>query len=301
MADGRLFRILYYLLEKGGATAPELAREFEVSQRTIYRDIEALSGSGIPVYTEPGRGGGIRLLGGYVLEKAPFTEEERLELLTALQSMAATGRAADGGTLTKLSALFGLDAGDWLEVDFSRWGDFTQDNARFETLKTAVTRHREVLLTYENTAGACSERRVQPLKLAFRSKEWYLKAFCLERQDFRIFKLNRITALQLTDTTFAPKQYPPGEIGPQPQFPEIVLRFPKELAYRAFDEFDPERIERCPDGSLIARARMPADDWLVGYLLSFGPQVTVLEPEYLRGMLARAAKEIYEKNRQAAE
>lgn len=298
-AQGRLFRILCYLLEKGGATAPELARAFEVSERTIYRDIEALSGSGIPVYAEPGRGGGIRLLGGYVLEKAPFTEAERLELLTALQSMAATGRGAEAGTLSKLSALFGLEAADWLEVDFSRWGDFTQDNARFETLKTAVIQRREVQMTYENTNGERSERRVQPLKLAFRSKEWYLKAFCLERQDFRIFKLNRITALRLTDTTFAPKPCPPGELGPQPQFPEIVLHFPKELAYRAFDEFDSARIERYPDGSLVARARMPADDWLVGYLLSFGPRVTVLRPESLRQALARAAKEIYEKNRRA--
>lgn len=298
MADGRLFRILYYLVEKGGATAPELAREFEVSQRTIYRDIEALSASGIPVYTEPGRGGGIRLLRGYVLDKAALSEEERLELLTTLQSMAATGRAAGGGTLTKLSALFGLDAGDWLEVDFSRWGDFSGDNARFETLKTAVTRHREVLLTYENTAGQRSQRRVQPLKLAFRSREWYLKAFCLQRQDFRIFKLNRIAALTLTDTVFVPRPCPAGEIGPQPQFPELALRFPPGLGWRAWDEFDPARIERQPDGSLIARARMPVDDWLLGYLLSLGPQVRVLEPAYLRGMLADAAREIYEKNRE---
>ncbi len=298
MADGRLFRILYYLVEKGGASAPELAREFEVSQRTIYRDIEALSASGIPVYAEPGRGGGIRLLRGYVLDKAALSEEERLELLTTLQSMAATGRAAGSGTLTKLSALFGLDAGNWLEVDFSRWGDFSSDNARFETLKTAVTRHREVLLTYENTAGQRSQRRVQPLKLAFRSKEWYLKAFCLERQDFRIFKLNRIAALTLTDTAFVPRPYPTGEIGPQPQFPELVLRFPPELGWRAWDEFDPARIERQPDGSLIARARMPVDGWLLGYLLSLGPRVRVLEPAYLRGMLADAAKEIYEQNRE---
>ncbi len=136
MSDSRLFRILYHLLDKGRATAPELAAKFEVSQRTIYRDIDALSSAGIPVYTEPGRNGGICLLNDFILDRAVLTEKEKQEILTSLQGILATGYTAGEEMLTKLAALFHVDTENWLEVDFSRWGDFALDNTKFETLKT---------------------------------------------------------------------------------------------------------------------------------------------------------------------
>ena len=142
MPDSRLFKILYYLLDRGRATAPELAAALEVSQRTIYRDVEALSGAGIPIYAEPGRNGGICLLHDAVLDRALLSEGERREVLTALESMAAVGQAP-GELLTKLSAFFRVNTGDWLEVDFSRWGKSGGDNRKFETLKAAVIQHRE--------------------------------------------------------------------------------------------------------------------------------------------------------------
>lgn len=105
MKEGRLFQILYYLLEKGHATAPELAARFEVSNRTIYRDIDALSASGIPIYAEKGRNGGIFLLHDHVLERAVFSDAEKQTLLEALQNLAAVGGAGDE-VIKKLSALF---------------------------------------------------------------------------------------------------------------------------------------------------------------------------------------------------
>lgn len=297
MSDSRLFKILYYLLDKGNATAPELAAKFEVSPRTIYRDIEALSGAGIPVYAEPGRNGGIYLLHDFVLDKALLSENEKQELLAALQSISATGYTSSKETLTKLSALFHLDMGDWLEVDFSRWGKSTYDNEKFEALKDAVIRHREIKIVYENTNGERSERTVQPLKLSYKSKEWYLKAFCLEKQDFRMFKLNRIIRLEQLGQAFAPKPYPEPENSLQQPYPRIVLLFSKEMAYRVYDEFDETQIEHRENGDLIATAHMPVDAWLIGYLLSFGAQLEIIEPEYLKGTLAAWAKVIYEKNK----
>lgn len=297
MSDSRLFKILYYLLDKGGATAPELADEFEVSTRTIYRDVEALSSAGIPVYTEPGRNGGIYLLHGYVLDRALLSENERQEVLAAIQSISVTGYASGEETLTKLSALFHVDTGNWLEVDFSRWGKSVFDTSKFERLKTAVMRHKEIKITYENTCGERSERMVQPLKLSYKSKEWYLKAFCLEKEDFRIFKLNRILRLEVTERAFVPRPYPEtGDIRQQ-AYSRIVLLFAKEAAYRVYDEFDETQIERQENGDLIASAEMPVDTWLTGYLLSFGAQVEIMEPKYLREILAARAKEIYEKNK----
>lgn len=300
MSDSRLFKILYYLLDKGQATAPELSAKFEVSTRTIYRDIDALSSAGIPVYAEPGRNGGICLLHDFVLDKALLSEKEKREMLTALQSLSATGKPFDKDLLTKLSALFHTDPENWLEVDFSRWGDFSRDNAKFELLKTAVIRHREVRIVYESSYGERSERVIQPLKLVYKSKEWYLKAFCLTKQDFRIFKLNRIVGSELLEQTFVPRPYP--EPKPEadnrtpPACQRIVLLFAKEIAYRVYDEFDGTRITHQENGDLVACAEMPVDAWLISYLLSFGPQVEILEPVYLKEILARQAQEIYRKN-----
>ena len=299
MSDSRLFKILYNLLEKGNATAPELAAKFEVSTRTIYRDIEALSSAGIPVYTEPGRNGGIYLLNDFVLDRALLSENERQEVLAAIQSISATGYASGKETLTKLSALFHVDMGNWLEVDFARWGKSTYDNEKFEKLKDAVIHHQEIKIVYENTNGERSERTIQPLKLSYKSKEWYLKAFCLKRQDFRLFKLNRILRLERLTQSFVPKPYPEStpENGFHQPYPRIALLFSKEMAYRVYDEFDETQIERQENGCLIASAHMPVDAWLTGYLLSFGAQVEIIEPEYLKGTLAAWAKAIYEKNK----
>lgn len=297
MSDSRLFRMLYYLLDKRKATASEMAEEFEVSQRTVYRDIETLSSAGIPIYTEPGRNGGIYLLQDFILDRAILSEREKQEILAAVQSISAIGSSSGKEIFAKLSALFHVNTENWLEVDFSRWGKEDCDHSKFELLKTAVIRHKAIKIVYESTNSERSERVVHPLKVAYKSREWYLKAFCLERQDFRIFKLNRILKLELLEQTFVPETYPEPENNPPHTYPRIVLLFAKEIAYRVYDEFDESRIERQKNGDLKAFAEMPVDEWLIGYLLSFGPQVEIIEPEYLRKVLAEQAQAVYEKNK----
>ena len=176
MQESRLFKIVYYLLEKGQATAPELAKKFEVSARTIYRDIDALSGAGIPIYAEAGRNGGIHLMNDFVLTRTVLSEEEKQEILTALQGLQATQSIDTSDTLSKLSALFNIGSENWLEVDFSRWGDKPNDNEKFELLKSAVIHRKCVKITYAASCETISERIIQPLKLTYKSKSWYVKA-----------------------------------------------------------------------------------------------------------------------------
>lgn len=297
MSDSRLFKILYYLLDKGRATAPELADLFEVSSRTIYRDVEALSSAGIPIYAEPGRNGGICLLHGFVLDRAMLSESERQEVLTAIQSIFAAGFASGNEILTKLSALFQVSTENWLEVDFSRWGKSTYDNTKFELLKAAVISHKEVKIDYVNTNSERKERIVQPLKLSYKSKEWYLKAYCLKKQDFRLFKLNRILRMEVLEQTFEPRPYPKPEYHSQQTYPRVMLKFSKDIAYRVYDEFDETQIEHQKNGDFIVYAEMPVDTWLIGYLLSFGTEVEVMEPSYLKETLAAEAQAIYKKNK----
>jgi len=295
MQESRLFKIIYYLLDKGSATAREMAERFEVSVRTIYRDIDALSGAGIPVYTETGRNGGIHLLNGFVLNKAIISEQEKQEILSALQGLAVIDGGYKKDMIEKLSALFQVHSVDWLEVDFSRWGDTPQDNKKFEMLKTAVIQNRCMKILYAASYGKTNERIIQPLKLFYKSKDWYVKAYCRLKQDFRMFKLNRILEWELLEERFFPMNFPEIEDMHRQIDNRITLCFPQEISYRVYDEFDINQIQSQKNGDLIVTASMPQDDWLIGYLLSFGGQVEIIEPVYLRKILAEKAKEIYEK------
>lgn len=295
MQESRLFQILYYLLDKGGASAPELAKRFEVSVRTIYRDIDALSGAGIPVYAEAGRNGGIRLMNGFVLDKAVLSEEERQEILTALQSLNAAKSAENSRTLQKLSAMFQLGKEHWLEVDFSRWGSQGLDNEKFERLKSAVIHCRSVRISYAGAHGNITGRTVCPHKLLYKGKAWYLQAFCLEKQDWRLFKLNRILDAEVLEERFLRQTAPNPLDSSGGEFPQIRLRFAGEMAYRVYDEFDWSQVERQENGDLIVSASMPVDAWLTGFLLSFGTHVDILSPDGLREAMAEQAKLIYEK------
>lgn len=295
MQESRLFKIMYYLLDRGHATAPELAEKFEVSVRTIYRDIDALSGAGIPVYAETGRNGGIHLMKDFVLNTAVLSEKDKREILTALQSLNATRSINNNDTLNKLSALFQIPSDHWLEVDFSRWGNKGADNEKFELLKTAVIHQKCVKITYANSQGTISERIVQPLKMSYKSMSWYLKAYCTKKQDYRIFKLTRIIDLEVLTEGFCKSSFPETEETPEQACNTIVLRFSPNMSYRVYDEFDKTQVRKKENGDLIVSVEMPEDEWLIGYLLSFGTQVDIVEPAYLKDILAERAKKIYEK------
>lgn len=266
-----------------------------MSVRTIYRDIDALSAAGIPVYTEPGRNGGIRLMNDFVLDQVVLSGEEKKEILAALQSVNITRSMGESQTLQKLSALFALPSENWLEVDFSRWGNQGFDKEKFETLKSAVVHCRHVRIRYAGSDGGVGERTVQPYRLVYRSKAWYLKAFCTKKQDMRTFKLNRILELTLLEESFVRRSFPEESADDEESYPLVTLRFPKEMAYRVYDEFDKGQIERQENGDLIASAGMPEGAWLISFLLSFGAQVEILSPSYLREEIARQAEKIVEK------
>ncbi len=296
MRESRLFQIVYYLLDRGQATAPELAERLEVSVRTIYRDIDALSGAGIPIYAEAGRNGGIRIMHGFVLDKAVLSEAERQEILAALQGLSATQNIQSDDTLRKLGAIFHVDFAPWLEINFSRWGS-VRDQEIYRTLKTAVLSCKAVTVTYASTYGEIVERKIYPLKLSYRARAWYVKAYCTKRRGFRLFRLTRIIDCAQTEETFSRCVFPEPESSQQEEYPTITLWFPKEMAYRVYDEFDCTQIQRQANGDFITVANMPVDGWLIGFLLSCGTQVEVLSPAFLREAVAQQAKLIYEKNK----
>ena len=169
MKNSRLFEILYLLVEKRAVTAGELAQRLEVSERTIYRDIEALSAAGIPVFTQQGQGGGIRLMDQFVLDKALLSQAQQNEILFALQAVLAAGSGLEKETLAQLTALFHREGGDWLEVDFTDWGSGAAERETFTLVKRAILARRPLSFTYYSSAGEKSRRAVEPARLVFKS------------------------------------------------------------------------------------------------------------------------------------
>lgn len=297
MQESRLFKIVYHLLDEGQATARELAEKFEVSVRTIYRDIDGLSEAGIPIYAETGRNGGIRLMNDFVLDKVLLSENEKQEILDALQGYISARDIHHSGTLSKLSAIFNASAENWLEVDFSRWGKKSSDNEKYEVIKSAIIYRQVLKISYASSNEVIKGRTIYPLKLSYKSNAWYVKAYCTERNAFRIFKLTRIFDYALTDEKFSHLVFAKETEISEQEYNEIKLRFPKEMAYRVYDEFDQTEITAQENGDLLVSARMPEDGWLIGYLLSFGVYVEIIEPAYLRKNLSEEAKKIYEKHK----
>lgn len=286
MQINRLFEIVYLLINRKKMTAQELADYFEVSKRTIFRDIDTLTLAGVPIYTLQGKGGGISILDNFVLNKALLNEEDQKKILFSLQSLYAVPNIEADDILVKLQSLFNMTDTSWIEVDFSRWGSSEADKHKFEILKNSIIQEQGITFSYSSSYGETSMRTVYPLKLVFKFKAWYLQAFCLERQDYRTFKINRMQQVEIADENFVREEYLPipiktTKISSQSMI-QLELRFPPHVAYRVYDEFDEGSIEKEDDGCLYVRARMPEDSWLYGFLLSFGKDISIISPEKIR-------------------
>lgn len=153
MKNSRLFQILYLLMERQDVTAAWLSEKLEVSQRTIYRDIDALSAAGIPIYCQKGKGGGIRLMEQFQINRSLLDEEDQSQLLTALKSMEAVGAFGNTELISRLSALFKQEPTDWLEISFDSWGDRPVEQTCFKQCRQAIFDRRLLSFTYSNSQG----------------------------------------------------------------------------------------------------------------------------------------------------
>lgn len=286
MQISRLFKIVYSLLQNGeGVTARELAERFEVSRRTIYRDVEALSLAGIPVYAEKGRGGGIRIMEGFTLKSSLLSDREQSEILSSLQGLSAIKAGEAEDVLHKLGALFHKNAVIWLEVDFSDWS--FQNGDQFKLFKEAILQRKVVEFYYYGASGEKTRRRVEPVQLWFKHRAWYVRGFCLGKGGARMFRLSRVKELRLTGEAFSPRapvfEEPAQEEGMPKEKPlALKLKIAPERAYRAFDEFSMEQLIKNDDGSYTVSVLWPEDNWVYGFILSFGEYMEVLEPAHVK-------------------
>lgn len=284
MEQSRLFKIVYHLLEKGKSTAPELAEKFEVSIRTIYRDLDTISAAGIPIYATQGKGGGIFIMQDFVLNKSLLSEQEKEQILMALQGISATEHNQTDELLMKLSGLFQSKVTNWIEVDFSEWYKNTPNYDVFNLIKNAIFNQYTITFSYFAREGNYSNRTVEPIKLIFKNKDWYLYGFCLLRNDFRFFKLTRIKDLEISSDTFIREVKSSHEIETvikNKNFIHAKLKFSPKVAFRVYDEFT-DNVSKDNQGNLYVNIDLPDNETLFSYILSFGDNIEILEPDYLR-------------------
>ena len=285
----RLFGIMYILLSKETVTAAALAERFEVSVRTIYRDIDALSQAGIPVYTKKGKNGGICLMERFVLNKMLLTEEEQQQILSALLSLEETTAPEVNQVLQKLGDFFKTEPVNWIAIDFSDWGSGQKE--LYEDLKRAILERKVISFDYFGQNHPMHRRAVEPLQLLFKEYAWYLVAYCRHKKALRFFKLKRMKRMEVSEETFLPRedlyreqveeQKPPLQEKPV-NIPTITMWVGKQEAYKVYDRFEESEIEVLEDGNFIIRVAYPIDEWVYGLILSFGSSAKVLEPTEIR-------------------
>lgn len=284
MQTSRLFRLLYILLEHGRVPAAELARELEVSVRTVYRDVQSLCEAGVPLYAERGRNGGVAILPSFKLSRSMVSGAEKRDILASLQAMTTVG-ASEKATLDKLRAVFGGESADWVRIDFSDWSG--EGGAMIATLKDAILSRRPLGFDYYNTAGMCAPRRVCPIRLWFKSSAWYLLAYCTDRHAVRTFKLTRIKRLAILSGDFPPEALGALDTEPEDIQPNIsplsfTMKVDGCMAFRVYDDFEESQVARTESGDFLVHAAFIPNEWLISFILSYGEHAQVLDPPSLR-------------------
>lgn len=295
MKDNRLFRILYYILEKEKVTANELADKFEVSVRTIYRDIDSISSVGVPIFTTQGKGGGIKIDNEYILNKSLFDANEKEQIIAALQGLEKTNKVYKSELITKLSALFKIKNSNWIEIDFTSWGSNNTYQDLFNTLKIAIINKNIISFSYNSSKAEKINRKVKPIRLLFKEQDWYLYGFCLLRNDFRYFKLSRMKDLEVLATNYE-DNFENIVLKREIKYENTVnikLKFNKSVAFRVYDEF--KAIVEDKKGNLYVEMKIPNNYKLYNYIFSFGANVEILEPEEIRTQFKNMINKIAKK------
>lgn len=281
----RLIGILSILLQREKVTAPELAERFEVSRRTIQRDIESLCRAGIPISTAQGAGGGISIMEGYRVDRTVLTQPEMQAILAGLRSLdSVSGTRRYAQLMEKLSAgTNGLVPGSaHMLIDLSSWYK-TSLPPKIECIQSAMEQHDTIRFTYFSPKAE-SMRTVEPYYLVFHWSTWYVWGWCQTRRDFRLFKLNRMTKLT-TDKPFVPRFAPLPDLEPEHIFPakyQVTVLFDSACRWRLVEEYGADRFTVDPDGRLRFTGGFPDADSILSWVLTFGGKAELLEPEELR-------------------
>lgn len=296
MKINRLTEIILILLNKKTVTAKELSDKFQVSTRTIYRDIETLSLSGVPVYMSKGKNGGISLLEDFSINKTLLSKDDKESLMLSLKALSTIEYPEISSVIDKVGFMNKTSNNDnWIDIDLSRWGNKPHADNKFHKIKYAILNNKLIEFSYVNSFANQSMRTIEPIKLIYKGQSWYLYAYCRLKEDFRLFRISRIKNLEIKEESFTKRDFKLVEENREKKevwnTVKVRLKVKKEALYRAFDDFDEESIMKNKDGAYEVTMEFLENEWLYGYILSFGPYVEVLEPLRIRNIVLQKMKE----------
>ena len=299
MKADRLVSIIMILLEKKRVGAQELADLFEVSPRTIYRDMEAISMAGIPVRSISGVGGGFEIMPGYKVDQKVFSADDLSALLMGLSNLSGMIRCDElVNALAKVRSIIPAEQSGTIElkasqvrIDLTPWMGSGHIQSCLETVKTALQEHKLLSFAYMDGHGSRTERTVEPCQLVLKSNHWYVQGYCRLRNDYRLFRLSRMSDLEMKQETFVPRDYPEpvldfGEILETMQT-EIKLRIHQSVLDRVLELCTYDRVTPDGDEHYIVRFPFIERDYYYDMLLSFGDQCECREPRHVREEMKR--------------
>ena len=301
MKIDRLIGVLSVLLQREKTTAPELAERFEVSRRTINRDIEDLCKAGIPIRTSQGTGGGISIMDGYRMDRTRMdrtilTSKDMQMILAGLRSLdSVSGSSYYGQLMEKIlagSSSF-ISGRDSILIDLSSWYRESL-TPKIETIQDAIGDRHLVRFQYFSPSGD-SERTVEPYYLVFHWSSWYLWGWCRDRKAFRLFKLNRMDSVQKTEEIFECREAPMPDLSNEKIFPgkiRVKALFEADQKWRLVEDFGPECFVERDDGRLLFTTEHTDLESLVTWLMTFGDKAEVLEPREAREAVSQMAKKM---------
>lgn len=309
MKIDRLLSIIMILLERKKISAVKLAEMFEVTTRTIYRDIDTINQAGIPVVAYPGVNGGISIMEDYKIGKKFFTASDIITLLIGLGSIskALTGNELVTA-LTKVKSLIPEDQfkdielkSNQIAVDLTAWAGNKHLQKNIEIIKRALNENRYLHFHYFDGQGNSSERKVEPYQLVLKATHWYLQAYCLHRQDFRVFKLIRISELTWEDELFIPRDFTPNPMDGSGWIDKrmitITLLIDKSLREQILEYCSEENISPHGENSYLVTMPFPQDEHSYNLLLSYGDKCECLEPIHVRREIIHRIEKLLHKYR----
>ncbi|WP_134684983.1 helix-turn-helix transcriptional regulator [Brevibacillus migulae] len=296
----RLLAITMTLLNQPRVSATELAERFEVSQRTIYRDMESINQAGIPIVSFPGADGGYEIMPGFRIDKQILSLDDFTSIYAALRgARSATDSSDIDGILERIGALMpgNVNSAGSLPIDL----DFTpppNERGKIKSLVQAIKGLHIVHFRYLDNKGTETERRIEPMGLFLKGYVWYLYGYCLTRSDFRVFRLSRILEPMILTDTFVRRPYTLQDVEKEfmskANFTKVraVLRFQPSVKTRVRDEFGYDPITAEQDGSLSVIAHYSSIERAVQNILSYSSGVKVLEPPELIAELKRHIRQM---------
>ena len=299
----RLLAIVFLLLNRDKVQAQELADKFQVSIRTIYRDIKVINDAGIPIVSVNGIDGGFSIIDDYRIDKQVLSIKEMRSIVEALKGVnqSLKNQEIDGiidkicDLLPKSGNLPSNNHSSEIAIDLVPWGMSEQYQSNLRKINKAIEDKTILKFLYAKINGKSEERSVEPMTIMFKGYTWYLFAYCRLRKDFRIFRISRMKNLQETHQTFTLKNKNYRDFMDWEEKSPLVsmtLKFSKTVQPAVEDTFQDSDMIKDDDGNLIIRTKMPENYWIYGFILSFGSFVEVLEPLRIRQLIADEAKKI---------